>query len=721
MTVTTPETGLRAQLLRLARGAVAFAIVLGLCATGAAPSYAATDDQSEEGFVELFMSVGLNGAVAPGTATTAELTVQNGGDAELSAGRVVLELGRTPLTDGPALSAWLDEGVTNAAVFTPLGSDGTTSVEPGSSTTTSIAVPQESLADLAPGIYPLRAALSGAGTDDVDSDPAILTDVASRSILIVTAAPAPQVGVLVPITATPARGSLLTLDELVALTAPDGALTAQLDGVVGTAAALAIDPAIPAAIRSLGTAAPTRVVDWLTRLETLPNERFALQFGDADAATQAHAALPGLLQPTGLSGLLDPKLFPSIPSTASPAPTPSPTAEPALPDDAELTTISGAMPAILWPRGDVTGDDLATFAGYLGGPGTTILPSTSIGEKLSGHAVVGENELLITDAAISAALSDAAAEPDTDARAGSLAAANGHLYLAAQNAPGVPLLIGLERDETRTAAALRAAISAVDTPSYDISMLRSAPPAAVTLTAAPDASRATALQTLLADETTLGAFSSILTEPQLLLGPERIQILRVIAVGPTAEEFADAVDEHRKATRTTLGSVGIEPSSTIQLFGANADFGFWVRNDLPWPVNVRLLAEPSDLRLDVQRETEAVADAASNTRVKVPVSARLGSGDLTVELSLKSPTGVDIGTTRYADVSVRAEWETIGLVIFGGLAVLLIVFGVVRTVRRRRRNEAAEMQDADAASDDAVAASDEVESDAEAAPLEEEH
>ncbi|WP_102193605.1 DUF6049 family protein [Microbacterium aurantiacum] len=705
MTVITPETGLRAQLLRLARGAVAFAIVLGICGMGAAPSYAATDAQSEEGFVELFMSVGLNGAVAPGTATTAELTVQNGADAELSAGRVVLELGRTALSDGASLSAWLDEGVIDA-VFTPLGSDGTTSVEPGASSTTSITVPQESLADLTPGVYPLRATLSG--TDGADSDPAILTDVASRSVLIVTAAPAPQVGVLVPITATPASGSLLTLDELVALTAPDGALTAQLEGVVGTAAALAIDPAIPAAIRALGTSAPGRVVEWLARLEALPNERFALQFGDADAATQAHAALPALLQPTTLRAFLDPKLFPSAPNTASPEPTPSPTPEPAVPDDTALTTVTGAMPGILWPRGDVTGDDLATFAGYLGGPATTILPSTSIDERVSGHAVAGENDLLITDAAMSAALSAAAAEPDTDARAGALAAANGHLFLAAQSAPGVPLLIGLERDETRTAAALRAAISAVDTPAFDLSALRSAAPSAVTLTAAPDASRATALQAMLADEVTLNAFSTILDEPQLLLGPERIQILRVIAVGKTDDEFTTAVDEHRTATQTTLGSVGIEPTSTIQLFGANADFGFWVRNDLPWPVNVRLLAQPSDLRLDVQRETEARADAASNTRVKVPVSARVGSGELDVRLSLKSPTGVDIGTTRYADVSVRAEWETIGLVIFGGLAALLIVVGVVRTVRRRRRN------DADAAAED-------VKADAEAAPLEEEH
>ena len=59
--------------------------------------------------------------------------------------------------------------------------------------------------------------------------------------------------------------------------------------------------------------------------------------------------------------------------------------------------------------------------------------------------------------------------------------------------------------------------------------------------------------------------------------------------------------EHRAATATTLDSVGILPPSPINLFSAGAPIPIWVRNDLPYPVNVVLYATPDDLRLDVRQ------------------------------------------------------------------------------------------------------------------------
>ena len=131
------------------------------------------------------------------------------------------------------------------------------------------------------------------------------------------------------------------------------------------------------------------------------------------------------------------------------------------------------------------------------------------------------------------------------------------------------------------------------------------------------------------------------------------------------------------------------PSSTIQLLTANADLPIAVRNDLPWPVTVQLFVSPTDPRLEVTPMTETVVEANSTKRVKVPVSARVGSGEVDLRLSLYSPTGVQIQGQEEIRVAVRAEWETIGLIVFGGLAVVLIALGVIRTVRRKR-HEAAE-------------------------------
>lgn len=712
MTVTTPETGLRARVLRLTRRTAVFAIALGVCGF-VAPSAAvgATDDSpgKDDQTVELYVSAGARGAVAPGGSTSAVVTVQNETESQLSGGRVLVEINRTPLTDDDAITTWLDDGDASGD-FTTLGSETTTTVDAGDEETTTVFVPDDVLGDIAPGVYPLRAALTGASTGTPGSDDEVDREVAATSVLVITAGQTAQIGVLVPITATPAGGALLTAEELSTLTAEDGALTAQLDGVVGTAAVLAIDPAIMASIRVLGTAAPASATEWLARLDDLPNERFALQFGDADATAQAHAQLPSLLQPTTFAPFLDERNFPKTPAapiTDAPdttaTPSPAATDSPAFPDDAALSEVEGAAPGILWPRGDVTQDDLATFEEYLGRAPLTVLPSSSVDGAVSAHATAGSSGLLVTADAASAVLSQAAAENDPAARQRALAAATAHLALAAQSSPTSPLLVGLERDETRSADALRDAISTADTAGFSLADLRATPAAPASLTAEPDAARAAAVNELLADESTLTGFSTILADPALLLSPERIRILRTLAVGIPTASFDAEVLEHRDATRETLGAVSIPPSSTIQLLTAAADLPFRVRNDLPWPVTVRLTVIPTDLRLDVERVTTAEVPANSSTRVKVPVSARVGSGELTLRLSLSSPTGVAIGGTESVRVAVRAEWETIGLAVLGGLIVVLIGLGVWRTVRRRRNEANESAADADAAADpDAV-------------------
>lgn len=705
MTAITPPTGLRARVRRLAASVVA----AGVCALGVAGPAMAADQPvaDDDQRVELHVTAGLRGTVAPGTSTSTVVTIDNETDAELSAGRVRIELGSTPLTDDTAVTEWLEAGQADGA-FLPLGDETTKTAEAGESATTTVFVPQETLQTLAPGVYPLRAALSDVRTKDSAGQRTTTWDATAMSVLVVTASPTSPVGVLVPVTATPAGGALLSSQELTELTAPDGDLTAQLDGVAGTTAVLAVDPAIVASIRALGTAAPSSATDWLERLDELPNARFALQFGDADLTVQAQAGLPDALAPLPLTSLLDPAAFPQqraiTPSgtpTAPATPSPTSTAGPALPTDSELEDLAGAIPGIVWPETDLAQTDLAAFSGYLGGAATTVVSSETVGGNSAAHATSSGQDLLVTDAATSRALSAAAAESASAPRQVLLAEAAARLFLAGARAPGAPLLIGLERDENRSAEALRDAISAADSVGFELSAVRAAPAAPVAVPETTAATRAPDLANLLADERSLTAFATILSDPLVLLSPERIRILRTIAVGSSTEAFTEKVADHRARTVETLGAVSIPDSSTIQLLTANADLPIAVRNDLPWPVTVRLYASPTDPRLEVTPVIDVAVQASSTTRAKVPVSARVGSGELDLRLSLTSPTGVPIQSEQTIRVAVRAEWETIGLVIFGGLAVLLIGLGVVRTVRRKRR-EAIEEQAVGAAVEELI-------------------
>ncbi len=220
------------------------------------------------------------------------------------------------------------------------------------------------------------------------------------------------------------------------------------------------------------------------------------------------------------------------------------------------------------------------------------MSSETVGGQSAAHATAGGQDLLVTDAATSAALSAAATESASAPRQGLLAEAAARLFLAGARAPGAPLLIGLERDESRPAEALRDAISTADSIGFELSAVRAAPAVAVTLPETAAATRASDLTNLLSDERSLTAFATVLSDPLVLLSPERIRILRTIAVGSSAEAFTEKVAAHRARTTETLGAVSIPDSSTIQLLTANADLPIAVRNDLPWPVTVRLYASP---------------------------------------------------------------------------------------------------------------------------------
>ncbi|WP_164861846.1 DUF6049 family protein, partial [Microbacterium sp. CPCC 204701] len=572
---------------------------------------------------------------------------------------------------------------------------------PGAEQVAAITVAADSpaLAGLAPGVYPLAAtSASESGT------------ATSTSVMIVPADDRPEVGigVIVPVTAAPLEGGLLTADELAVLTAPDGDLTAQLDAVTGTAVILAVDPAIPAAIRVLGTTAPESATAWLERLEALPNSRFALQFGDADVTAQLEAGLPRPLTPTSFSAYMTPADFPD--ATASPTPTPTPTPSPTptpgpatpLPDTEQLLSIGEpSRDGIYWPADGTAGAEVVTRLGELGEDDSSslaIVPSTTTtpgarDETVGARGRIGDAGVLVYDEAVSAALHEASLREASWLRGAALTEAAAYLDFAVSESDGA-LLVTLGRDDARSRVGLSTAIATATaapnlTPRTLASLAASeADPVELTDIAAPP-DRAAAASALLADESEVARFATILDDPSLLTGPERAELLQLLGVRWVGDEaWPTALAAHRAATAETLDSVALLPTSPGDLFGSNAALRFWVRNDLEYPVNLVLYTTPDNLRLDVQTETTIVATPQSNTRVEVPVQARVGRGEVTLALQLRSPTFVAISDPQTVRVNVWAEWEGVGIAALATVAGALLVIGIARTVlrvRRRRR------------------------------------
>lgn len=658
-----------------------------------------------------------NGLVRPGEALAVSLTLQNETATATAPATATVSLGRTPLTDRTALTTWLGGdtgGVTTEAVATAA----LESVPTGAARVTPARVDADdpALAGLGPGVYPLMAtyrSASGTGT--------------ATSAIVIPRAGSDEtgVGVLVPITAGPLTEGLLTAEQLTALTAPGGSLTAQLDGVEGTPSILAVDPAIPASIRVLGSSAPPTAVQWLDRLTSLPNSRFALQFGDADVAAQIESGLSAPLLPTSLTAYMNADDFAPAPTpTPEPTPTPTPTADgeeeaaPVLPTLPALLDIGpNARTGIFWPGSGTAGseivdqlssvriDDQAAMT-VIGSSSTT---AGAAGVTVPANGVAGDSPVLVFDSDISRALAEASGLEATSLRGAALAEATAYLAFAAAETGGAPLLVTLGRNADRSRVALGTTIGAVTdapgvTPFTLGGLINSAVGEVELEDATSQAVRADVTSALLAEEGELARFATILDDPSLLTGPERAEILQLLGTAwvPDDTGWTSAVVEHRAGTRTTLDSVGLVPSAPINLYGANVGLRFWVRNDLPYPVNLVLYVTPDNLRLDVQRANPLVAQAASNSRVEVPVQARVGNGDVTLDLQLRSRASVAIGEPESIDVAVRAEWESVGLAILAVVVGGLLLLGVVRTILRLR----ARRQRADAASPDEPRADD---------------
>lgn len=696
MTVTSPPSGspvprrslTRRLLATLVAGALALGV--GLPATAAAAATPSPSPSASLSPAVLSAAPAANGVLRAGDTLSVVATI-TGGSVATTATPLSLSLGSAGLADDAALDRWLS-GDTTGVTLQQVATGTVDATASGAQSTTTLSTPatDPALANRAPGVYPVL--VSGAG-------------MSAASVVVVPSEAAPQtpVAVVVPITAAPMTRGLLSATELAELTAVDGALSAQLDSVDGTGATLAVDPAIPAAIRVLGSAAPPTAVSWLQRLLALPNDRFALQFGDADIAAQLAAGLAAPLTPTSLQNYMSAADFTQPAPAVSAVSTPDPSVsaapgQPAFPSLSTLLDIGTETPNVFWPATASAGAEAIAALAPLGtaeNPAHVLVASTSVGGGTrQAAATVGGVSTPVYDAEVSRALAAAAGQNDTTRRGASLAAAQGYLAFARTAAGGQPVLAVVDRGTDRSRVSLRATLGLLTTaPGYTPTTLRdvAALPASEVSLAAPtvDQARVGEVGDLLADEQVIDRFASILDQPELLTGRERAEVLQVMSVGWTGDAARQAVSDHRAQTRTTLDSVGIL-SSDFRLVSSSAPLRPWVRNDLPWPVTVVLSVRTNDARLRVQERTTVEAQASANTRMEVPVEARIANGEVSVDFQLLSPTGVVIGTPQAVDVEVRAEWENIGLVVIIALIVGFLTLGVVRTVARRRRTRAEE-------------------------------
>jgi Family of unknown function (DUF6049) len=689
----------------------------------ASPAGAAGRQAVSDGGVSVTVAADNGGILGPGADLGVTVTVTNTESAPFAPGTLNLWVDPTPLTSRTDLASWL-AATGEPTDATAIGVVTTNVIEAESTSSYRITVPAAG------------TAIAGHTTDasfGIGSTLTVGTDALSsgRGELVwnpgVTTS-ATNVAVVMPITVPPSANGVISAANLATYTAPNGILIRQLDGLeLHPQVAIGIDPMIIASIRALGNAAPATARAWLQRLANSQNDTFPLSYGDADLAGQIQTGLKAPLEPSSFTFALDPANFktpvpqvgePALPPVepgATPTPTPSAGATgPVLPTTKQLLSWQYTMNSVAWPGDNtVTAADVTTLASA--GLKTTIVSSsntnaTSLKSTPNAPVPVGNDMAISSDAGISAAIQAAASASSDEAWNLAMSNANAQLELLAQEQSSGPrtILVALDREWPSSATQLQRTLAGVSSSPWSAPATFGAAIGATPTTgfalkdSAEPKSRIDTISQLLAAETSLDSFATVLDTPDTLIGQTRADLLALLGVGwlNPKNDWPAAVTTSLNASHQTLTAVSILSTDNVNLVGTQGSIPFTVSNLLPNnSVTVVVSASPSNSRLEIDGTTTKMVQPDSRATVLVPVKAELGNGRVTLTLQLYSQTGVPIGTATSVPVEVHADWEGIGALIVGSLLVLLFGFGIVRNILRRRSGTTDETADDESADD----------------------
>ncbi|HZK60245.1 MAG TPA: DUF6049 family protein, partial [Cryobacterium sp.] len=644
-----PASRRRMRLPALLVGVLALAATVLLVPAGAWPAHAVTPAADS---VSIEVTPTASSILHEKQNLQVTVSITNGTADVIAPGTIEVYLAQRALTSRSALDTWLRPAKTGNPGDLMLSAPMATAIQPGAAAMVELTVPSASVglgAGNAWGARGIAATLTSGGNVLAGGRGTFVWAPAS------TVTPV-KLAVVMPITTPPGTAGLIPSTALESFTGPAGLLSLQLNGVIDRPVAIAIDPMIIASIRILGSSAPPSALAWLDRLAQATNDIFPLGYADADIALQAQAGAGSVLAPISFDHAIDPALFTSPPATPADTTgptdsvtgtpgTPTPTATPgpgAPPTTAQLLAWDYTATDIGWPgEGFVAKSDLGVFAAS--GLTTTILAGSNVSQSdprstPNTSIKLGANALgLVSDDAISAAIRAAAKATTDSAWRQAMAEVYSQLAVVSAELPGTPrtLLATFDRGWTPTETRLSQTLSTLAAlPWLEPATLGQAASAgagadvAFKPRAEPDVRLDLARQ-LLRREGEVTAFSSAVADPVAITGSHRLGLLALLATSWEGQPqgWNEAFGASLVASRRILHSVTVTTKGPINVVGSKVDVPVTLNNSLDQAVTVRVHVVPSNGRLVVGSDVDAILDADSARTVKVPVTAAVGNGD----------------------------------------------------------------------------------------------
>ncbi|WP_427870074.1 DUF6049 family protein [Leucobacter luti] len=694
----------RARLAAILSALVCLGLGSGVGIAAAAPS-AAQLGLPRHVANDAFPVAGASLAVAPEDpivlANTEEIAfnvaIENPGEEAIPAGRIEFRLAPDRVEPGtrlPGADAEALPGDTPVLAEASIGAISAGGVQTASATIATADLPLS--ADSPQGVYLVEAALLPAKEEpSADASPGLhaLTPIVWRG----PGAETVNLSTIVPIVFPADVRTLPTRRQLETAATQWEKLLVEARALRAT---LAIDPRAIAAIRAYGDDAPENARLLLPELESYPHDSFLLQFGDADLAAQAALGFDeplapktldfvsrfGSFAPSGTSQEQDQSQDPADEPAQDPDPE---TADPSLPSLDELLTWPAKSKAA-WPAEGEANQETLALARSAGLEGV-VLDSENVSLGGGPRAEVAGMPATITDAGLAAASRDAIGGENDVVRNSGTALMVAQLVLAAQGqSPGV--VLGLDRGAVAEGGdATSELLATLDRLGWTkrIPVAEQAAGTATLKAADPLENRRELLRSALKREASIVEIGGVLEHPEYLIGYQRARLLEVFGTRYAAPgvDFDEVAGAFRARDAELLSGVQAISTEHTQLVGVSTRVPVQLRNALPFDAVVEVRADPASAALSVDERvfTDVRVPAEGNGRVLVPVQSRVASGESGLVVSVTALSGEPTSYTGTLDISIRSSIETVGVWVLGGLAALLLVLGIWRSVRRKRR------------------------------------
>ncbi|MCR8669749.1 DUF6049 family protein [Agrococcus sp. HG114] len=499
-------------------------------------------------------------------------------------------------------------------------------------------------------------------------------DVTGATSVVVLDAPGDaqptRLALAAPIDAATGDDGLLTAAQLDTATDPGGALADALGAALAAGATIGVDPAIGASAAALGDEAPDSATTWLDRADQ--QGTYPLLYSNADPIAIVRAGRYPI-EPLG------------IPRAGGAPPLP-----------ASAGAIGTRQQVIDATAAEIDEADLAALATI----GTVVVSTGSLEEEIGGrtpsaHASVADVDVLAADAELQALVRESAGDGEiaaSRARAGALAL----LATITRERPSDPrtlaaVLPATTHGDSRELLDDLAAARFVETVGIDEALALEPREAALRTVDDPERTAGAELvQTALAQEAEAARVASIVGDPTSLVAALRLSLL--VALPDAGVSVSDA----DRAAVASLGgdlsdlrsAVEIVGGSEIHAVGERVPMPITVVNRLDVPAEVVLSVRASNALVNVtQRSTSVTVAPGSQQRVQVPVEI-VGTGTVLLIAQLHTPDGVPLGQVQTLRVTAQPTIETAVAWVLGSAIALLLVFGVWRSVRKRRTGQA---------------------------------